>query len=544
MPTLLTVLYDQDLNFLESVEEFWGIIARGKDARAKAEALALSLDNSLLIRDQLGSLPPSVEGALISLKSQGSRTPWTAWTRDFGPLRPMGPGKRKREKPGVFPISITEFLWYRGLIGRTFLKDDESLTEVAFLPEEIAQELPGKLPELKSGLRLNPLEHNPAAGISNASRVLDDLCTLLASLRRPDKERSLLAGNPSTLHWRILENLAEAIGLIKGQLPTEIARKFLELPRDEALRWLVQSWMVTIEFDELKLHPDWRLEGTWQHDPRKTRVTLLKLLAGLGSQWFEIEEFIRQIRVQNPDFLRTGAEYDTWLVVSNHSNTLLRGVESWDALEARFLEEFLTSIGFKLGLVELDVDSMPQSFRLSAAFGYLTGLLEAETPGFPAEKQPILVSPAGKLEMTHLTPRLARYQASRFGEVLRNGPERFDFQVTPQSLKIASKQGLKVSHLLKLLRDYGRQQPSPGLIQLLKRWEEKGRESWIDQPMVLHLPNTETLQALKNSPAGAALGEVLGPTAVVVKPGSQRRIQTALARLGLLTDYETQIHED
>jgi hypothetical protein len=146
--------------------------------------------------------------------------------------------------------------------------------------------------------------------------------------------------------------------------------------------------------------------------------------------------------------------------------------------------------------------------------------------------------------MTALTPRLARYQASRFGEVLRNGPERFDFQVTPQSLKIASKQGLKVSHLLKLVRDYGRQQPSPALIQLLKRWEEKGRESWIDQPLVLHLPNTETLQALKNSAAGAGLGEVLGPTAVVVKPGSERRVQTALARQGLLTDFETQIHED
>ncbi len=544
MPTLLTILYDQDLNFLESLEEFWGISARGKDARSKAEALALALDKSSLIRDHLASLPPSIEGALISLKSQGGKTPWTAWTRDFGPLRPMGPGKLKREKPGVFPISITEFLWYRGLIGRIFLKEDEGLTEFAFIPDEVAQELPDSLPETKPGLKLRSLEDITAAGITFGSRILDDLCTLLASLRRPDKERSLLAGNPSSLHWQILENLAEAVGLISGQLPKEIARNFLELPRTEALRWLVQSWMVTNEFDELKLHPDWRLEGTWQHDPRKTRLILLQLLAGLGTHWFTMDEFIRQIRVHNPDFLRMGAEYDTWLVVSNRNNSLLRGVESWDVLEARFLVEFLSSIGFKLGLLELDDESNPQNFRLTAAFGYLTGLFDAEAPGFPVEKSPILVNPAGKLEMTQLTPHLARYQASRFGEVLRNGPERYEFQLTPQSLKIASKQGLKVSHLLRLLRKYGRQQPSPGLIQLLKRWEEKGRESWIDQPLVLHLPNTETLQALKNSPAGAALGEVLGPTAVVVKPGSERRVQTALARLGLLTDYETKIYEN
>jgi hypothetical protein len=45
MPTFLNVLYDQDLNFLESIEEFWGISVRGKEARAKAEALAWALDN-------------------------------------------------------------------------------------------------------------------------------------------------------------------------------------------------------------------------------------------------------------------------------------------------------------------------------------------------------------------------------------------------------------------------------------------------------------------------------------------------------------------
>jgi hypothetical protein len=544
MPTFLNVLYDQDLNFLESIEEFWDISVRGKEARAKAEALAWALDNPPLIRDQLASLPPHVEEALRNLKSQGGYAPWTAWTRDHGPLRSMGPGKRKREKPGVFPVSTTEYLWYRGLMGRTFLKGDETLTEVAFLPEEIAQELPDSLAEEKPGLQLRPLENIPAAEVTHASRILDDLCTLLASLRRPDKESALLTANPSKPRWLALEALAQSIGLINGQIPTEIARNFLELPRGEALRWLVQSWMVSTDYDELKFHPDWRLEGTWQHDPRRSRLTLLKLLAGLGDRWYAIADLIQQIRVNTPDFLRTGADYDTWLVVSNLTNTLLRGVESWDSLESRFVEEFLTLTAFQLGLLDLDDGSNPQSFHLSAAFGYFTGLIEVETPGFPVENCPILVSPAGKLEMTNLTPRLARYQTSRFGEILKNGPERFDFQVTPQSLKIASKQGLKASHLLKLLRQYGRQQPSPALIQLLKRWEEKGRESWIDQPLVLHLPNTEILQSLKTSPASAGLGEVLGPTAVVVKPGSERRVQTALARLGLLTDFETKIHED
>jgi hypothetical protein len=544
MPTFLNVLFDQDLNFLETLEEFWGISVRGKNAHAKAETLALSLDDPSLIRDQLKSLPPQAEEALINLKNQGSDAPWTTWTREYGQLRPMGPGKRKREKPGVFPTSMTEYLWYRGLIGRTFVKEGEALTEVAYLPDEIARELPNSLLPEKPGLQLRPMEGNAVAEINYGSRILDDLCTLLASLRRPDKERSLLAGNPSLVYWDALQDLAEAAGLISGQIPAEIARNFLELPRDEALRWLVQSWMVSMDYDELAHHPDWRLEGTWQHDPRAPRLRILRLLAGLETHWYEIKDFIQSVRTRHPDFLRAGGDYDTWMVVSQVDKSLLRGVNSWDKLEARFLQHFLNSTAFHLGLVDVDDSQNPQNFRLSTTFGYLTGLREGKPPGFPAEKQPILISPAGKLEMTQFTPRLARYQASRFGEVLRNGPDRFEFQVTPQSLKIASKQGLKVSHLLKLLSQYGRQQPSPALIQMLKRWEEKGREAWIDQPLVLHLPNTETLQALKNSAAGAALAEVLGPTAVVVKPGLEKRVQTALARLGLLIDFETQIHED
>ena len=268
MPTFLNVLFDQDLNFLETLEEFWGISVRGKNAHAKAETLALTLDNPLLIRDQLASLPPQVKEALICLKSQGGKMPWTAWTRKYGILRPMGPGKRKREKPGVFPVSTTETLWYRGLIGRTFVKDGEGLSEVAYLPDEIAQELPGSLPQETPGLQLRPVEENNSSGISYGSRILDEFCTLLASLRRPDKERSLLAGNPSQAHWDTLESLATSAGLISGQIPTEIARNFLELPRDEALRWLVQSWMVSAEFDELAQHPDW----DWKVPGSTTRV--------------------------------------------------------------------------------------------------------------------------------------------------------------------------------------------------------------------------------------------------------------------------------
>ncbi|MEA4811792.1 MAG: hypothetical protein VB108_04405 [Anaerolineaceae bacterium] len=543
MTTLLHALHDQDLDFLEGVESFWGLKAPSRDPNAKAEALSNLLAKPERIQEQLALLPPQALTALQQLKALGGKTPWTAWIRDFGPLRPMGPGKRKREKPGIFPFSSTELLWYRALIGRAFLKEEDELKEFVFLPEEIAGQIPGPIQQQNLGLQLSPLQVQKMDFVFMGSKVLDDLCTLLSSLRRPDKADALALADPSAEHWCLLETMATALGLIKGSLPTEIARNFLELPRAEALRWLVQNWLVAIEFDELKTYPGWRLEGTWRHDPRGPRQRLLKALSDFSGAWFSVEGFVREVRTGLPDFLRKGADYDTWMIVSRESKALLLGPESWDLLEAEFLRYFITVICFQLGLLALDNEAAPQSFKLSAHFGYLTGFTEAEAPSFPDEMAPILLNPAGKMEMQALTPRLARYQVSRFAEILCNGPERYSYQITPQSLKVASKQGLKTTHLVKLLRQYGQSQPSPAFLNILKRWEENGCETWMDRPLVLHLPSSEVLQALKASSASAALGSALGPTAIVVKPGSEWRVQAALARLGFLTDFDTKHDE-
>jgi hypothetical protein len=44
------------------------------------------------------------------------------------------------------------------------------------------------------------------------------------------------------------------------------------------------------------------------------------------------------------------------------------------------------------------------------------------------------------------------------------------------------------------------------------------------------------LEELRRSRAGRFLGEVLGPTTVVVKPGAQSKILASLGELGLLAD--------
>jgi hypothetical protein len=100
-------------------------------------------------------------------------------------------------------------------------------------------------------------------------------------------------------------------------------------------------------------------------------------------------------------------------------------------------------------------------------------------------------------------------------------------------------QGLKVSHLLPLLNKYAAAPLPPAFVRALNRWELNGTQARLERPVILHLSHPDVLEELRSSRAGRFLGEVLGPTTVVVKPGASFKILSALAELGLLTDDAT-----
>jgi len=61
-------------------------------------------------------------------------------------------------------------------------------------------------------------------------------------------------------------------------------------------------------------------------------------------------------------------------------------------------------------------------------------------------------------------------------------------------------------------------------------------EARIEPLVVLRLAEPELLEKLRETKASGCLGEVLGPTAVLVKPGCGSRVRAALRELGILTD--------
>jgi hypothetical protein len=76
----------------------------------------------------------------------------------------------------------------------------------------------------------------------------------------------------------------------------------------------------------------------------------------------------------------------------------------------------------------------------------------------------------------------------------------------------------------------------PALVKALERWEERGTEARLGRLVVLRLSSPGILQELRSSRAARFLGDPLGPTAIIVKPGARDKVLAALAEMGLLAD--------
>ena len=152
---------------------------------------------------------------------------------------------------------------------------------------------------------------------------------------------------------------------------------------------------------------------------------------------------------------------------------------------------------------------------------------------------PVLVRSDARLSVRRLVPRRVRYQLARFCEWGKETPDEYQYQITSASLAIAKKQGLTVSQLLALLNRYAKVIP-PSLVKALERWEKTGSDARLENLVILRVTSIEVLQALRNSRASRFLGEPLGPTTIVIKPGAAQKILGALAELG----YLGEIRED
>jgi hypothetical protein len=278
-------------------------------------------------------------------------------------------------------------------------------------------------------------------------------------------------------------------------------------------------------------------EGAWQNDPKATREKVLALLSEIPEGvWWNLDSFINAVFEREPDFQRPSGDFDSWLIQDAETGDSLRGIQHWKQVDGALLRYSITGPMHWLGLLDLASPAPGDAITAFRFSGWAENLLLGKPlADLPSEDERVSVSSDGSLQVPRLVPRLARYQISRFCLWEEETEQYYRYHLAPASLTAAAKQGLRISHLEKLLNRYG-DAPPPILIQALHRWEKFGGEVQIHPGTILRVSSPQILGALRESPAGRFISDPLGPTSAIVHPGAEEKVAKALARLGYLSD--------
>jgi hypothetical protein len=583
-PDLAKSLGGFDSGYLKIVAEQWGVELRPSDPHQAPEELATILLDPRLVGAIVEALPQPAREALQDLQANQGRLPWALFVRRYGEVREIGPGRRDREQPHRKPASPAEALWYRALIGRAFFDAETGPQEFAFIPGDLMPFLPVKLGEEPAVIGRAATPKERAHIYAASDRVLDNACILLAALRLalPLEEIPLLTAlspqhseisnqksaisdvylrslqgqqseiGPYPLSPVSLKSLLSSAGLLGDDgLPLpEPTRAFLEANRGEALSRLVKAWLESKNFNELSLLPGLVLEGEWANDPLHARRSILEFLATVPrGNWWSLEAFVAGIRERQPDFQRPAGDYDSWFIRrkgtearslgSGSLGEYLRGYDHWNEVDGALIRFTIAGPLHWLGILDLAAPAEDQPVSAFRTSRRAEVLLNGEAPlDFTEEDEHVRVDSQGRLRMTARVPRAVRYQLARFctweGREEYTFPEpNYRYRLTPGSLERAGAQGLRIEHLLALLRRHAEALP-PTLVKALERWEELGTQARVEQLVVLRLSSPEILKELRASRAARFLGDPLGSATVIVKPGAQERVLAALAELGYL----------
>ncbi len=543
MPSLAASLHAFESDQLQQIALSWGLPEVASDKPSLLLSLELNIPSPHRFASVFHQLPEHAQLALFALKANGGMLPWSTFVQRFGEIRALGKTLRKKEQPWAFPISVSETLWYRGLLGRDFLRVNGELQEMAYLPDELIPLVPAQ-PDQASENTLEPASVEPAEIFPTSSVILDEACLLLAALRFENPQEYLAETTVDAGHWAFLETLLVAAGVLDAEKqPTNLARRFLELPRGHALNWLGNQWLKSGTFHEINYLESLQIETNGSIRSQAARQAIIDILNSLqAGKWYDLDGLLELVRASNPDFLRWQEEYFSWTVMKTGSEpAILSGYESWIKVEGALINFIVQKMLPWLGLSDIaETNDRQRLFRLNEVFFNL------DTPVHAVEDEienvPVSLTSAGKIVMTDRSPRMVRYQISRFAEWLEVTPARGVYQITPTSLSRARTQGLQPKHLISLLRKHADGGLPPILYEAIKRWEAEGTQASIQTETILRLGSPQILQALRESPAAHWLGESLGPTTVIIKPAGEKAVLQALSALGYLTDMSEREH--
>lgn len=558
MPLLRQCLLDTYLVRLRAIARFWEVELTTSRQREAALELEEAMSRPETIVRAFKALSEEERQALQALLASDGRMPQRVFTREWGRIRAMGPGKMDREQPWEEPVSPAEGLWYHGFIFRTFEQGPEGAYGAVFVPSEIRAHLPpSESAPPHIALQAIPA---PSAVFSAPDLLLDDACTLLAYVQNerprlksgrqwPKRHRQavlprLRAQDPD--RFALLGHLAHSIGWVvdpgagRLQLAPEPVTAWLEANTFHQRRILAEAWRDDEAWNDLFHVPSLEPEdtGAWQNDPVLARNAIIRhLKACTPETWYSLSDFAAAVKEVDPDFQRPHGDYETWYIRSKETGEYLSGFESWDAVEGKLIHYLITRPMTWLGLIGLgsdQEDGPPTAFRLTPGGAAILGLGAPPSPSDP----PMPHLRSGFRVSVPAALRYERFQLARVADWLRSG-DPFVYRLAPASLERGQKQGIPVARVIEFLDEITAGPVPRSVESALTRWDTRGTEAWLERSVLLRLSSEELMnRAIDSRRVGPLLQERVGPTAALVRERDWQDVAAALEEMGLLPQIE------
>jgi len=544
MPTLIETFIDYEPDLLEMIAEGWGIDQDLDAGKNRVRQVAERLQDETLIGEVLQALPRPAFNALLRLARSGGRLRVDQFEREFGSLREMGAARRAKLRPDRNPASVSERLYYKGLIARAFLREGDEPQDCYYLPEEFQNYLQREIERLQVASIPALPTYTPVSKQIPDDALLEHACTLLAALRAGLPLDAITFENPA-IPLRFQRALLGEAGLLAsdGQPNPEQVGAFLEAPRSASFTALVRAWQAGSSIDELDWLSGVEVEGKLKRNPQAVRSKILAMLKPLSIEhWLDIDEFVEWVKTFRPDFLRSGGEYDTWMVRDRASAQYLKGYEHWEQVEGALLRAMMQGPCFWLGLVEWGAKPRAKKMTLFRPTPWAADLLNGKEAAIGrADISSFTVNKDGSLLVERGFPLSARYQIARFCEWRLPRKGSYCYQISHPALKNALAQGLQVHQLAALIGKYGRKPVPPNIPAALERWKQNELEAVFERPVLLRVRTAAILDQVMASRAKDLLLSRLNETAAVVKPNAAAPLKEALLEMGILTDTRLEV---
>jgi len=551
--TLYQTLMDSDLARLRVIAQQWDLELIAERRADMAAELAEAMARADVVERVLEVLEPEPKAALEDLLRHDGAMPWAAFTRRWGRIRMVGPGRLEREALWQTPISPAESLWYWGLLQRAPAIDATGASvEMAFVPESLLLYLPTP-PELE--IPLPKTTAPPLHVVTGDDHLCDDLVTLFAYVQNHNV-RSDAAGTWPHRHlealkrqlqtpaaWQLLQTVALEQGWLERNDQDEIQPvpqpmlTWLHSDRLEQWKALAQGWMDSQNWNDLVLVPALQPDPAlgWPNNPLLTRRNVIELLERCTpGVWYPLAGFIAHVREHSPDFMRPNADYDAWSLRDALTEAPLRGFEAWDAVEGALLGTLLIQSLAWVGIVELGKANpilSPNSFRLSEMGAALLDLGEppilSKPPMVELQNTGIIVVPAGS--------HYEHFQLSRIAEAVTATPTSYRYRLTPTSLARARRQHIPLRRIVEFLSEATGQALPAALRKAIERAYRQSGQVRLTQTWVLRAKDPDLLDYEE---VRDLLQERLGPRVALVRATDIERLSNILIQAGLLADVE------